>query len=126
MSRLSSVFQISIYSLAALSSAMLALAEQAWFPAALGVPAAVAALVLSEHRRVLRLQPGWANGLGVLALFLSSAEFFSGNIEARLLSGAHLLVYLLWIVLFLDKRPRQYWWMLALCVLQVAVAHRNR
>lgn len=101
---------------------MLALAEQAWFPAALGVPAAIAALVLSERRRIVRLQPGWANGLGVLALFLSSAEFFSDNIEARLLSGAHLLVYLLGIVLFLDKNARQYWWMLALCVLQVAVA----
>ena len=122
VSRLSSVFQISIYSLAALSSGMLAFAEESWFPASLGVPAAIAALLLSERRRIARLQPVWANGLGLLALLMSSAEFFSDNIEARLLSGAHLLVYLLWIVLFLEKGARQYWWMLALCVLQVAVA----
>lgn len=122
MSRLSTAFQLSMYSLAALSSAILALAEGYWLPTALGVPLAFAALILTERRGTVRLRPAWANFFGMLALGLASAEFFRDNIEARLLSGAHLIVYLLWIVLFLEKTARHYWWMSALCVLQVAVA----
>jgi transglutaminase-like putative cysteine protease len=41
--------------------------------------------------------------------------------EARLLSGTHLVVYLSWIVLFQEKELRTYWWMLALSVLQIAL-----
>ncbi len=37
------------------------------------------------------------------------------------MAGAHLLSYLVWIALFQNKSGRQYWWLLALGVMQVAV-----
>ena len=46
---------------------------------------------------------------------------FGTTIELRLLAGAHLVVYLTWIVLFQEKHLPQYWWMCALSVLQVAI-----
>lgn len=119
---LSTVFQLSVYSLAAMSGLILAIAEGSALPAGATLPLAILTLVFVEHRRLLHLSTGWANACGVLAFVAAAAEFFGDNLEGRLLSGAHLLVYLSWIVLVQRKGLRQYWWMCALGVLQVAVA----
>lgn len=121
MLRLPVVFQSSLYCMAALSSLMLAIAEERPLPTALGVPLAIVAFFFSERWGRVRLAPLWADVLGLLAFFAVAAELFGGGVEARLLSCAHLLVYLTWIVLFRQKGLRQYWQLAALCVLQVAV-----
>lgn len=115
------IFQISIYALAAFSSVILGIADGETLPAGLTLPLAVFAYFFTERWKLVRLTTGWANLFGVGAFVIATIEFFSEDVEARLLSGAHLLVYLSWIVLFQEKNPRQYWWMCALGVLQVAV-----
>lgn len=119
---LGTVFQVSIYGLACFSSVILAVAHGSAFPQALTVPFGLSALFFTERWKKIQLSPLWANLLGLLAFVVATFEFFSEDLEARLISGAHLLVYLSWIVLFQEKTPRQYWWMCALGVLQVAVA----
>ncbi len=119
---LDTVFYLSVYGLSAWAGLTLAIAEGAVWPTGLTVPAAVAALVLVERRRSIHLPVRWANILGLLAAIVSVAEFVGGDIEARLLSGAHFLVYVNLVVLFLRKLYWQYWWICALSVLQMAVA----
>lgn len=119
---LDTVFYVSVYGLSAWAGLTLAIAEGALFPTGLTVPAALAALVFVERRRFIHLPVRWANILGLLAAVMSVAEFVGGDIEARLLSGAHFLVYVNLVVLFLRKLYWQYWWVCALSVLQMAVA----
>jgi len=120
--KLAQIFFISIYSLAAFSGAVLAWAEAALFPVGLTVPFALIAYILNEQVRLVRLSGLWANLMGIVAVTFPAFEFFSDNPEGQLLAGAHLLVYLQWILLFQDKQTQQYWWICALSVLQIAVA----
>src|SRR3972149_4094085 len=104
MTQVSTVFQISIHTLASLASLMLAFAEGSAYPQAFTVPLAVLAFFFTERSKIFAL-PAWcANLLGLGAFVMSGWEFFSKDIEGRILSGAHLLVYLSWIVLFPEKR----------------------
>jgi len=115
------VFRLSLYGLTALAGLMLALAEGTMFPSAWTLPVAALAFCLNETWPVIRIPTLWANLLGVGAVGFAVSEFFGESLEAQLLSGAHLLVYLTWVVLFQDKRGRQYWWLFGLGVLQVAI-----
>lgn len=119
---LSQVFYISVYSLACLSGGMLAWAEGDLLPTGLTLPIGIAAYFLNEKWRVIRLSGVWVNSLALVAFVYPAMEFFSPNIEGRLLAGAHLLVLLQWIVFLQDKQPQQYWWIFALSILQVAVS----
>ena len=116
------VFLVSLYATAAYAGVLLALAEGAALPAALTPAVAVAAALLVEKLRVFRLSVMWANALGLVAAAAAVSELLLGEIEARLLFGAHLLVYLSWIVLFQQKDPRVFWATLTLALLQAAVA----
>lgn len=118
---LTTIFQLSVYGLAALSAAMLAFGEGAPFPALITVPLAALAYLVNERRGLFRIGALWTNLMGLVALGLVVSEFFGPRADARVLAGAHFLVYLTWIVMFQDKRFRQYWWLLALGMLQVAV-----
>jgi hypothetical protein len=115
------VLQVSLYGLVMLASGMLAFAEGTGFPNAFTIPLALLALFVTERWQLFWLQVRWANLLGLSAFGLAGWELSSGRIEARLLSLAHLLVYLTWIVLFLPKTARMYWTMCLLSVLHVAV-----
>ncbi len=115
------VLQISLYGMVMLASAMLAFAEGAGFPDAFTIPLALLALFVTERWKLFWLRVSWANVLGLAAFGLAGWELSSGQIEARLLSLAHLLVYLTWIVLFLPKSARMYWTLCLLSVLHVAV-----
>ncbi|MBW3540970.1 MAG: DUF3488 and transglutaminase-like domain-containing protein [Planctomycetes bacterium] len=121
MSRLDTVFRLSVHLLAALAGVMLAVAEARPSPEALTPVLVIVAYVLVERQGRYVLSMRAANVLGFLAVSVALGELLLGGIEARLLSGAHLLVYLSWVVLFQRKTPRHYWWMCALAVLQVAV-----
>ena len=122
------VFHLSLYVLVAIAAMMLSMAEEAAFPTGLTVPAALLALYLNEKRRSIRLRTLTANVLGIVAFALAGAELLYSQVEEsgfaeerRVLAGAHLLSYLTWIALFQAKQGRQYWWLLALSVMHVAV-----
>ena len=104
------------------TSSVLAMAEGAWLPVGLTPFLAVLALWLNDHRRSLVLPTMIANAFGIIALSAAAIELLFGGTEARILSAVHLVTYITWIVLFMDKQHRQRWWLLALCVLQLALS----
>jgi protein-glutamine gamma-glutamyltransferase len=121
-------FLISIYSLTAVSGGMIAFAEEIPFPSGLTLPLAILAYFYNEKEQRLRIKTLWANVLGIAAFGIAATELLVAGYseagfaaEGRLLAGAHLLSYLVWIALFQDKHGRQYWWLMALGVMQVAV-----
>ncbi|MEO1994891.1 MAG: hypothetical protein ABGZ17_06405, partial [Planctomycetaceae bacterium] len=121
----STVFRISIYGLISLAACMLAFSEGRSFPQLLTVPAALAAFFLTDRASKWQLPVVWAGTIGLVAIGISIAEVIRGEIaedlEARLVSGAHLLVYFTWIFLFQKKEEKHFWWLCALAVLQVAI-----
>ncbi len=115
------LFTASLYAVACMAGVMLAVAEGNWLlPAALTVPVAIAAFDAVE-RRGFGLSTLAANLLGLLAITVALIELAVRDIEGRLLFGAHLLVYLSWIVLWQRKGAKQHWGLMALSVLEVAV-----
>jgi hypothetical protein len=121
MTRTRDLFTISLYLTVCLAAVMLAAAEGYWLlPAGLTVPIAIAAFWYVE-RQGLALPTWAANSLGIVAILVSLIELAVRDIEGRILFGAHLLVYLSWIVLWQPKGSQQRWGLIALAVLQVAV-----
>lgn len=120
--RLRAAFYRSVMLTAGLAGSILCAAEGRLFPCVLTPIVAVVAWVLVQKNQRLQLPLVATNILGLVALGAAIAEFVSGNIESKLLSGAHLIVYLTWIVLLMHKTNRQYWWIVALSLLQLAVA----
>ena len=118
---MTTVVQFSLLGLITLGSIMLAFAEGTGFPDALTIPLALLALFVCDRWKLFRLSTRWANGLGLAAFSLAIWELSGGDIESRLLSFAHLLVYLTWILLFLEKNPRMYWTLCAMALLHVAL-----
>ncbi len=104
------------------SAIILAGSEGILFPAALTPLFAIAAWIVVEHFRWLRIPVLVGNLFGIAAFAVAASEFVGGTLERKLLAGSHLVVYLSWIVLLLPKGHRQYWWLIALCVLQLAIA----
>lgn len=115
------VVQFSLFGLVMLGSVMLAFAEGTGFPDALTIPLSLLALFVCDRWKLFRLSTRWANCLGLTAFSLAIWELSGGDIESRLLSFAHLLVYLTWILLFLEKTPRLYWTLCAMALLHVAL-----
>jgi transglutaminase-like putative cysteine protease len=123
------LFCRSVFVLATLSALMLATSEGEIFPNILTVPFAALAYFLTVRRQKWALPNLGANILALIALFFSGGEWLQGEMIAdvesvmlaRLVSGTHLLIYLMWIVLFQQKTTKHYWWMFALSLLQVAV-----
>lgn len=103
------------------SALILAGSEGSFFPAAVTPLIAVVAWIFVDHYRVLHIPVFVGNLFGLVALWLAADEFFGGTVLRKLLSGAHLVVYLSWIVLLLPKSHRQYWWLMALSVLELAI-----
>ncbi len=126
--QLATVYTISLYGLTALASWMLARAEMeeasyvTWWIPMTTWPVLAIAFYFTEGPRGWKLSAWFANLLGATAVATAAWEFFGPDQQAKLLSGAHLLVYSTWIVMFQEKNIRFYWWVMALGVLQVAVA----
>jgi len=104
------------------SALVLAQAEEAWFPAVLTPFVALLTYALVDRRKRIQLPLWAANTLGVIAFLAMSVEFYGNTVLGKLMSGAHLLVYISWVVLLLRKGIRQFWWLAALSVLQISVA----
>lgn len=118
---LAATFRLSLYALTAFASWILGRAEEGWVPF-LTFPVLLGAFVTTEVWQQWSLPARWANVLGALAVLTAGLEFAQEGQLAKLLSGAHLLVYSTWIVMFQEKTIRNYWWLMGLGVLQVAVA----
>ncbi len=120
--RIERAFHRSIALTVCLSSCVLALAESAFFPVGLTPFIACAAYWYSDRTQQFFLPTLTANILGVLAIAAVIAELVLGGTEARVLALVHLVVYITWIVLFMKKQDRQFWWLFALTVLQLALS----
>ena len=132
------VFKASLYGLTVLVGAILGAAEgegaiagsgrSALVLPFLSLPIVVFGYLYTERRRQKEGAGGrgisstWANVLGIIALIATGYEFTSENREGKLLAGTHLLLYATWIVLFQLKTVRLYWFLMALGILQLAVA----
>jgi protein-glutamine gamma-glutamyltransferase len=112
---------ISVFLVVVYTSVIVGIAEESLLPYALTLPITAATLAIALKRPTWQLASLPANILGLLAFALAGAELLMGSIEARLLSGAHLMTYLTWIVLWQKKQMTQYWWLFALSVIQVAI-----
>ncbi len=135
---LATVFKLSLYGLTALVGWILGAAEdRSWLPY-YSLPFVLLGFWWcevfgkqrpregTEHAQGGRPQRGLsdelANACGVIAITFAGQEFVSGNHEGKLLAGTHLLVYLTWIVSLQHKTTYRCWLLLALGVLQIAVA----
>lgn len=118
---LTNAFRISLYALVILAASMLAYGEEAFLPSGLTVLLAGFVAFFGERHSRLTIGPLLANLLGLAALGAAAIEFSGERFDARLLAGAHFLVYITWIVLLQVKGIRQYWWLSALSLLQVAL-----
>ncbi|MCA9049101.1 MAG: DUF3488 domain-containing protein [Planctomycetaceae bacterium] len=116
------VFLRSVVVMVSATAWILASAEHGVWPSAVTPLFAVLTYVLVDRRRRIRLPVMGANLLGVAAFAAAGVEFYGANLLDKLLSGSHLLVYITWVVLFLQKGIRQFWWLFALCTLQISVA----
>lgn len=110
----------SVYAVVAWSGLLLALAEGQVGPVPLTILLAFIAWVTERGQR-MRIPTWFAVFLGLLAFGAGALEFSIGNIESRILSISHVIVYLTWILLFVHKTAREYWLLLALALLQTAV-----
>lgn len=119
--RLRATFFRSMTLVTSASALILAGSEGAFFPAGITPIVAVIAWILVDHYRILHIPVLVGNLFGLVALWMAANEFWGGTLIQKLLSGAHLVVYLTWIVLLLPKSHRQYWWLLALSVLELAI-----
>ena len=116
------LFQASLYIAVATAAITLAVAEEQGFPSLITLPVAALSFWLVERKKLWSLDDWSAAGLAVLALGFLVWEFQGEETLSRVLAGAHFLVFLTWIVLLQRKQIRQYWFLMALGWLQVAVA----
>ena len=116
------IFQTSLYFAVAMSSVTLAVSEESVFPAIVTLPLAVISFWTVERWKRWGIN-GWkSNLLAVAAVGTLVFELQGPETYSRVIAGAHFLSYLTWIVLFQTKKIRQYWFLLALSWLQVAIA----
>ncbi len=115
------LLQINVAVLVAMSGTIFACAEGA--PAAAwAVPIAWVGLMFVDLRPLLRVNSWVANGLALAVIAAVGFEYFGNTIESRLLAFGHFLCYLSWVLLLQEKKSRQFWWLCALSVLQVATS----
>lgn len=119
--RLQATFLISLGILTGSAGLLLAAGDSRIFPAALSPFIAAVTLYTVDHRGGKLYSTLIANLLGLVALATVALNFTDSNLQ-RLNAGTDFLVMLTWVVLGMQKTPRQYWWLVALSVLQVTTA----
>lgn len=117
-----STFAWSVTVMVSTASLILAFAEESKWPTAFTPFIALACHYVVDRWNILRVSVWGANLLGMLAFMAMAVEFIGSDVLAKLISGAHLLVYMTWVILLMRKGIRQYWWLMALSVLQVSVS----
>ena len=122
--RIEFLFRTSLYLLLALSSVSIGLAEGNLFPHLLTLPLIALVYFYLDQHPILKPESLATNLLGLAALIVAFWEFRQGrvNVEMRILSASHLLAYFTWVVLLVKKQNQQYWWLLALSVLNMSIS----
>ncbi|MFO1022502.1 MAG: transglutaminaseTgpA domain-containing protein [Planctomycetales bacterium] len=113
---------ISVFVLICFAGGILTSSVGYFFPTGLTIPIAILAFILNEHLRILRINLVTANVLAALGFVIAGFQFFGDDPEAKLLAPINLLCYVQWTLLFVDKNEEQYWWHIALSILQVAAS----
>ena len=119
--QLRTTFLLSIFAMTSAASLILAGSQGRFYPPALTPLIAAVGLYLADYRKIFSFSVLSTNMLGLIALVLAGMQFSGSNLQ-RLFAGTDLLVFLTWIILFMDKAYRQFWWLIALTVLQVTTA----
>ncbi|HWL10899.1 MAG TPA: DUF3488 and transglutaminase-like domain-containing protein [Planctomicrobium sp.] len=115
------IFQISTLIQVSLTSLILAAAEEFPLPLAT-IPIALISWWIVDWKGI-QLVPVWMAPILALGAFgLAIFEYNYDTQQSMLAVCGHLLVYLVWVFLLQQKEGRQYWWLFALCLLQVAVS----
>jgi len=115
--RLRRTFAVSIFCMVSAASLILASGQGRLMPPVLTPLLALLGLGPERLQKQLRLSVLMANLLGLVALYVSGLRFAGSNFQ-RLTAGTDLLIFLTWIVLLMPKTSRQYWWLIALSMLQ--------
>lgn len=100
---------------------MLAAAEGGPIPL-IAIPLAILTVITVDRWNLWHVNVSVANVLGVIAFFVSGYEFLLGDLERRVITAGHVLTYLTCIFLVQRKQSKQMWLLLAMSVLEVAVA----
>lgn len=82
----------------------------------------VGGYVITDRLKWLRLDGLLANIASILILIIAMKDFFPEDSTGKLMSVAHLLIYLQALLMFQEKTPRLVWQILMLSLLQAVVA----
>lgn len=121
MQRLLQLLHYSLAFVIVWAAGMLAAAEGGPVPL-VAIPLALLTVVTVDRLQLWSVPVSIANVLGVIAFFVSGFEFLSGDLERRVITAGHVLTYLTCIFLVQKKATKQIWLLLAMSILEVAVA----
>lgn len=121
-SRTERLLQINLAVLTALGTLLLGMGERNVTLPVLAIIVAVSSVYLTDIKGWLQLNTFVANVAGLIALAVTWREWNTYAAEGQLLSLANLLIYLQFVLLYRKKTVRNYWLLLLLSLLQVAVA----
>lgn len=116
------LLQIAFASLCSLSSILLGIGERSVLIPVLATIVAFASVYLTDIKKWVQLNNLGSNIAGAIALIAAILEFDRIDPDSQLLATANLLVYLHSVLLLRKKDTRQYWLLLLLSLLEVAVS----
>lgn len=116
------LLQISLAALTSLGTLLLGMGERNVTLPVLAVIVSVSSVYLTDIKGWLQLNTFVANVAGLIALAVTWRDWNNYAAEGQLLSLANLLIYLQFVLLYRKKSMRNYWLLLLLSLLQVAVA----
>ncbi|HEV7224428.1 MAG TPA: transglutaminaseTgpA domain-containing protein [Pirellulales bacterium] len=120
--RIERLLQISIAALVSLSTLLLGMGERDLTLPVVAVLVSAGSLYLTDVKGWLQLNATVTNIAGLLALAATYYDWDYFGAESQLLSMAHLLIYLQFVLLFRKKDLRNYWLLVLLSLLETAVA----
>ncbi|HEV3338985.1 MAG TPA: DUF3488 and transglutaminase-like domain-containing protein [Pirellulales bacterium] len=116
------LLQIALAALTSLGTLLLGMGEHNVTLPVLAIIVAVSSVYLTDIKGWLQLNTFVANIAGIIAGAVTVRDWNAYAAEGHLLSLANLLIYLQFVLLYRKKSVRNYWFLLLLSLLQVAVA----
>ncbi|HWB08252.1 MAG TPA: DUF3488 and transglutaminase-like domain-containing protein [Pirellulales bacterium] len=116
------LLQVCLAALTSLGTLLLGMGERNVVLPVLAIIVAVSSVYLTDVKGWLQLNTFVANIAGIIAGAVTVRDWNAYAAEGHLLSLANLLIYLQFVLLYRKKSVRNYWFLLLLSLLQVAVA----
>jgi transglutaminase-like putative cysteine protease len=116
------LLQVCLAALTSLGTLLLGMGERNVILPVLAIIVAVSSVYLTDIKGWLQLNTFVANVAGIIAGAVTVRDWNAYAAEGHLLSLANLLIYLQFVLLYRKKSVRNYWFLLLLSLLQVAVA----